>query len=295
MNKKTIDYNLKQLTNLAVKDVLSHAILLIGDLDIGYVIAKTFAKFLLCNVSLKNIKINNHDLNIVCDCSACKIFSANGHPDYFLIDLGVDQEIKIDIIREANNFVNTSGYLANRKVVLINNFHNINNQAANALLKTLEEPSLTTQILFLLIADNHNSLPATILSRVLQFNVFNAQINNNQEYKRSEILQDLYNIWVQDTGNISNIIEKWQLLPKQQLINCLWFIMTNIIKTATNSLFLEIKGKISPELPWQLLDSLNYINKLINLGYQVNWQLFLYNFILTKFTGENVYVRRAKF
>ena len=108
-------------------------------------------------------------------------------------------------------------------------------------------------------------------------------------------MQDLYNIWVLNSGNLIDIVEKWQLLPKQQLVNCLWFIMTNIIKISNPGMSLEIKQKTSPRLAWQLLDSLNYINKLIILGHQVNWQLFLYNFIMTKFTGENIYVRRTKF
>ena len=108
------------------------------------------------------------------------MFIINNHPDYLLIDLDKDQEIKIDIIRDANNFINTAPYLTNRKILLINNFHNINNQAANAFLKTLEEPPLTTEILFLLISNKSRVLPATILSRVLQFNIFD-QVSNNLE------------------------------------------------------------------------------------------------------------------
>jgi len=45
---------------------------------------------------------------------------------------------------------------------------------------------------------------------------------------------------------------------------------------------------------WQLLDSLNYLNRLIILGHQINWQLFLYNFIMTEITGDNIYGIRAR-
>lgn len=291
MHTKKIDYNLQQLKNLAIRNILPHAILLHGEIEPTYSIARNFAKYLFCNES-------NH-LNLMCNCKGCTIFISNNHPDYFLIDLGLNQEIKIDLAREVANFTNTTPYLSDRKIILINNFHNINQQAANALLKTLEEPPITTAILFLLITDNLRSLPATILSRVFRFNVSPAITTGNKDHnsdKHSNLLQDLHTIWVQEQVNlIINIVEKWQLLPKKQLIDSLWFIMTNIIKIANDGQYLEIKKKISPQLPWQLLDSLNYVNKLMIFGYQINWQLFLYNFIMSTFTGSNVYVTGTRF
>ena len=291
MHTQKIDYNLQQLKNLAIRDTLPHAILLHGEIEPTYLLATNFAKYLFCNV--------DNNSNVICNCTGCTIFTSNNHPDYFLIDLGVNQEIKIDLTREATNFANTTPYLAKRKIILINNFHNINQQATNALLKTLEEPPITSAILFLLITDNLKSLPATILSRVLRFNIVPNITTNNKDYnsdKQADLLQDLYAIWVQEKVNlIINIVEKWQLLPKKQLIDCLWFIVTNIIKIGSNGQYLEIKKKISPQIPWQLLDSLNYINKLMIFGYQINWQLFLYNFIMTTFTGSNIYVTGTRF
>lgn len=291
MYTKKIDYNLQQLQNLAIRNTLPHAILLHGEIEPTYLLAKNFAKYLFCNV--------RHNSNVICNCTGCTIFTSNNHPDYFLIDLGLNQEIKIDLARGVTNFTDTTPYLADRKIILINNFHNINQQAANALLKTLEEPPITTAILFLLITDNLRSLPATILSRVLRFNVEPTITTDNKDYnsdKHSDLLQDLYTIWVQEQVNlIIHIVEKWQLLPKKQLIDCLWFIVTNIIKIAIDGQYLEIKKKISPQTPWQLLDSLNYINKLMIFGYQINWQLFLYNFIMTTFTGNNIYVTGTRF
>lgn len=283
-----INYNLRQLQKLSSNNILPQAILLssngYSNLSQSFKIATDFAKWLFCDFKSSAL---------ACVCPACKVFVANNHPDYLLINLTEEQEIKIEMIRAANNFINTAPYLANRKILLINNFHNINQQAANAFLKTLEEPPLTTDPLFLLITNKSRALPATILSRVLQLNILE-QVDNQQPEILPEILQDLYNIWVQDSGNFIEIINKWQLLPKQQLINCLWSIMSKIIKAVDPSMLLEIKQKISPKLAWQLLDSLHYINKQIILDHQINWQLFLYNFIMTKLAGENIYVARRK-
>jgi|GEM_PF-1285027 len=257
---------LNKLKQLDKNNALPHAVLLSGEQTQTFKIAEDFAKWLFCEDG-SNLAIMNH-------------------PDYLVINL--EQEIKIDTIREVNNFANSVPYLANRKVVLINNLHNINKQAANAFLKTLEEPPVSTKILFLLTSNYPKTLPITILSRVLQINTFSIEIKDND---KMGVLQDLYNIWVQDNGNLRIVVEKWSKFDKQQLIDCLWFIVTNMLKGKEDSILSQIRQKISPNLLWQLLDSLNYINRAIILGYQINWQLFLDNFVCTKFTGENVYGR----
>ena len=271
---------LNKLKYLEKNNVLPHAILLSGEQEQTFKIAEDFAKWLFCEE--RNIAINA----MLCQCKACRIRTANNHPDYLVIN--VEQEIKIDAIREVNNFANSTPYLANRKVVLINNVHNITKQAANAFLKTLEEPPVVTKILFLLITSYPKTLPVTILSRVLQINTFSTGIKGDD---KMGVLQDLYNIWVQDNVHLRVIVEKWSKFDKQQLIDCLWFIVTNTLKGKEDPILLQIRQKISPNLLWQLLDSLNYINRSIILGYQINWQLFLDNFVFTKFTGENVYGR----
>ena len=256
---------LNKLKQLEKSNVLPHAILLSGEQEQTFKIAEDFAKWLFYE-----------DRNVV----------VNNHPDY--LEINLEQEIKIDVIREVNNFANSMPYLANRKVVLINNVHNINKQAANAFLKTLEEPPISTKIIFLLISSYPKTLPVTILSRVLQVNTFSMFIENND---KTGILQDLYNIWVQDNGNLRLIVEKWSKFDKQQLIAYLWFIMTNLLKGKEDPILLQIRQKISSNLLWQLLDSLNYINRAIILGYQINWQLFLDNFVFAKFIGETIYGR----
>jgi DNA polymerase-3 subunit delta' len=73
------------------------------------------------------------------------------------------QAIKIDQIREVSDFIQQTGLQGDYRVVVINPASSMNTHAANALLKTLEEP--TPGALLILISDQLNRLPATIISR----------------------------------------------------------------------------------------------------------------------------------
>jgi DNA polymerase-3 subunit delta' len=71
--------------------------------------------------------------------------------------------IKIDQIREIVTFMNETSMQGGFRVIIIHPAHAMNHNSANALLKTLEEP--TPNSLLILISDQHTRLPATITSR----------------------------------------------------------------------------------------------------------------------------------
>jgi DNA polymerase-3 subunit delta' len=76
-------------------------------------------------------------------------------------------EIKVDAIREINGFAFTTSHSGGRKVVVLEDAHLLNRNAANALLKTLEEPPEDT---FLVLASCHaGRLLPTIRSRCQRF------------------------------------------------------------------------------------------------------------------------------
>ncbi len=86
------------------------------------------------------------------------------HPDYW--NVGLEDEsrvIKIDQIRELIQALSLTSHGSGRKVGLIWPAELMNHNAANTLLKTLEEPPAATTVI--LIADTPARLPATILSR----------------------------------------------------------------------------------------------------------------------------------
>ncbi len=136
---------------------LPHALLFSGMDGLGKKqFAHAFATFLLCNTPQKN--------NPCGQCKSCHLQKAQSHPDFMHVTPEEDaQFIKIDQIREVVGFVNGTALLGGYRVIVIDPASAMNTQAANALLKTLEEP--TAKTLFMLIANQNMRLPATITSR----------------------------------------------------------------------------------------------------------------------------------
>ncbi len=137
---------------------LPHALLFVGVEGTGKTkFAETFTRAILCQqVTTEGVYCNT--------CHACRLIEGNAHPNVLWIRPEENGHvIKVDQIRVISDFVNQSSLNGEYRVVLINpaNFMNIN--AANALLKTLEEP--TTGALIILISSQIERLPRTIISR----------------------------------------------------------------------------------------------------------------------------------
>jgi DNA polymerase-3 subunit delta' len=158
---------------------LPHALLLKGAEGIGKLdLALNFAKSILCEAPLPD--------GLACqNCPSCHWFSQESNPDFRLIQpdaLSVSEdapekeggkkasrEISVDQIRALSNFVNLSAHSGGYRVVVIHPAEAMNNNSANALLKTLEEP--TDKLLFILVTNKPQQLLPTILSRCLSFAV----------------------------------------------------------------------------------------------------------------------------
>jgi DNA polymerase III subunit delta' len=114
-------------------------------------------------------------------CEACHWFESGNHPDFRLLQPEIaeaaaddaeptDKKKKRDIsvaqVRSVGDFISISAHRRGPKVVLIQPAEAMNVNAANALLKSLEEPPPAT--FFLLVSDRPHVLPATIRSRCQQ-------------------------------------------------------------------------------------------------------------------------------
>lgn len=141
-----------------IRKRLPHAILFSGPSSIGKL------EFCLTYIQRMNCTQPTQDNNACGTCSDCHLFNARTHPDVRMINVEepVDM-IKVDDIREVNKFMSLSRQRGTYKVVCINQAELMNINAANALLKTLEEPP-PNSILFL-ISHRANSLLATVKSR----------------------------------------------------------------------------------------------------------------------------------
>ena len=98
-------------------------------------------------------------------CSSCIQAESGSQPDIIVLEPD-GNSIKIEQIRTLLSKVSLRNYDSAYKVIIINDAHLMTDQAANCLLKTLEEP--TDNTVFLLITAQIQNLPITILSRCQQ-------------------------------------------------------------------------------------------------------------------------------
>ena len=140
----------------------AHAYLLQGPAGIGKrVLADQLAAWLLCQ--------QPQALSACGACKSCHLLAAGSHPDlYALQPEEKDKAIKVDQVRDLVGFVVQTAHLGGRKVVVIEPAEGMNPNAANALLKSLEEPAGNT--VMLLISHQPSRLLPTIKSRCVQQN-----------------------------------------------------------------------------------------------------------------------------
>ena len=135
---------------------LPHALLLKGALGAGTgALADWIARLALCE----------HPERAPCgSCQSCLLESAGNHPDLRrLMPEPGKKQIGIDAVRELIADLALTSYRGRRRIGIVEPADALNTAAANAFLKTLEEPGADT--LLLLVAARTDRLPATILSR----------------------------------------------------------------------------------------------------------------------------------
>jgi len=135
-----------------------HAYLFLGPEHIGKTtLARAFAQALTCENPT-----GEDGLGACGRCRSCRLAAENTHPDHrFFAPAG--NQLVIDQIRNVVREASRSPVEARYKVFIITSFERANVNAANALLKTLEEPSPTTRII--LISHQPSGLLDTIISR----------------------------------------------------------------------------------------------------------------------------------
>lgn len=147
-----------QLAKTINQKRIPQALLMTGHKGLGkYALATHFAQSLLCFV--------RDSAGEFCgQCHSCKLFQAQTHPDYKLIEPEKEgQLITVATIRQTTTQLSLKPQFDSLRVVVINPADSLNNAAANAFLKYLEEPTERTTLI--LITEKPAKLPATIISR----------------------------------------------------------------------------------------------------------------------------------
>ncbi|MCH8500316.1 MAG: hypothetical protein LAT77_00230 [Aliidiomarina sp.] len=117
-------------------------------------------QFLLCE--------QNQIRNQACgECKSCKLYLAGTHPDLIVLQPEGQKQIGVDAVRQAVQQVQKTAGQGGNKVISILSADQMSLQAANALLKTLEEPPQATY--FCLYAKQYSQLLPTIRSRIASY------------------------------------------------------------------------------------------------------------------------------
>jgi DNA polymerase-3 subunit delta' len=139
---------------------LAHAYLLVGPAHVGKMtLAINLAQALNCEV------IERPCL----ECLPCQKIASASHADVQVIGLTQNEDsaeaklIGIDQIKQMQHSANLPPFEGNHKVFIIDGAELLSTEAANCLLKTLEEP--IGKVIFILLTVNDNLLPATVVSR----------------------------------------------------------------------------------------------------------------------------------
>ena len=135
---------------------LAHALMIEGPSGSGKTaLASAMVARLLCR----------EDQSRACGhCRSCNLLKGEAHPDYFDLKPEEGSEvIKVDQVRGMIARLDLTTSISKRKVAYIHPAESMNSAAANALLKSLEEPAGDTVLI--LVSDSPGNLPVTIRSR----------------------------------------------------------------------------------------------------------------------------------
>ena len=148
------DFQKRMLSTLVEKGKLPHALLFAGPEGIGKrTLALELVKHLFCEKG-----------TACAACRPCRSLAAGRHPD--LVVLKGEPSIKIEELRQIRKDVFEAPYEAPVRVILMDNGETMTREAANALLKTLEEPPPSN--LFFIITSREQEIPLTVGSRCMR-------------------------------------------------------------------------------------------------------------------------------
>jgi DNA polymerase-3 subunit delta' len=146
-------------------------------------------------------------------CSPCINSTRGTHPDYIELTKDPDQQnIGIEQIREqVISRLQLSSFLNSYKIAIITSAQYLSLEAANALLKTLEEPR--QKVIIILVTDELSALPATVVSRCQSFEFFPLSTLAVEQFIRS-VKPDIKHASLQTIAALSRGRpgRAWQLL-----------------------------------------------------------------------------------
>ncbi len=177
-HKDVWDKFIEKITNNSIP----HAILISGKQGVGKnQLSRYLSQRLLCGSPIDNQPCQ--------ECQNCSWFKSRIHPDFKMIEPeGKSETIKVDSIRDLCSSLIYTSHTGGYKIGLISQAERLNINAANSLLKSLEEPTRNT--IFILHSHQLGLLPATIRSRCQTYEVKASDFKLSLQWLESQGISD---------------------------------------------------------------------------------------------------------
>lgn len=237
--ERAIDLLKKSMDNANI----SHAYLFSGPAGVGKMqVAMAFARTLI----------------YLQDKQAGVYFSENIHPDLFIIEKLENRSLigKEQITQELEPWLALKPYRAQRRIAIIRDAHLMSLEAANALLKTLEEPP--GYALIILISDDDNLLE-TIVSRCQVVRFFPLAEKDLASYLLNQGFDEEKASWAAQLGqgSVSRALRFAQEEGLEQIWDSVITIITDLARGKRAAIFeISEKIKVAPELCIKLMETI---------------------------------------
>jgi len=251
---------LEILMGCITRNRIAHAYLFTGEDGIGKKLAAiNFAKTLNCENNRDALwatrketntkshytsRVTHHEIDCCDECPSCIKIKKSIHPDVFLI-APEDRQIRVEAIRRLEESLYYKAFEGKWKIAIIDGAESLNQSAANAFLKTLEEPP--DHSILILISSMPELIPSTIRSRCQRINFSPLPLK-----KMGELLERRY---TEEGSGINS--EQAMLLSMLSGGRPGWALSKDLIERR-DRLFYEFKGllgKIEEDL-WDDRDSM---------------------------------------
>lgn len=262
-----LEHRYQQLASLALRAELPHAILLTGNTGVGKdQLAEALLALLLCQQPQQHQPCGT--------CKSCRLRLASHHADYWH-QTEAEGRIGVDVIRQLTSFFQSRAQQGGVRVALLPHAERMSEAAANALLKTLEEPP--QQSFLVLTSHQPAMLLPTIISRCQHWPI---SVNDAeqaaawlQQQSQQPVPDFLHDMAVSAPLQALQWLQSEQALEAQELLMQLeqFVLKQHDVQTVVKAL--EKKSVLTVVLSWFIRQRLP---ELVSLPQQAHWQLLQY-------------------
>lgn len=237
----------EMFANLMAKNLLQHAYIFEGVSGTGkYDMAKWVAQGLFC----QNVSAEHYPC---LECNQCKRIELEEHPDVITIEPD-GLSIKVDQVRAIKEEFSKGGMETRRKILIIQDMDKMTTNAANSLLKFIEEPE--GEFTMMLLTTEVQQLLPTIVSRaqVVHFPLRDIKLRMEDMLTRDvpEEYASILAYLTQDTDKALSMYEdehftemvqmiwEWFLLLEEKKDRAFIFVQTHLMTFASNRAYASL-------------------------------------------------------